>query len=86
MIKGCEKRIVFLNDTGSIYFEEAYFIVKPSYSASDYSIIEEATRIADGLTEDKKKRGRGHFFRLLLPFFCGALIGAGIVLMGCFLF
>ena len=28
MIKGCQKRIIHLKNTGSPYFEEAYFILK----------------------------------------------------------
>ena len=32
MIKGCEKKIIYLKDTKSEYFEEAYFVVKPQAS------------------------------------------------------
>ena len=50
MIKGCQKRIIMLNDTGSDLFEQAYFIVKDKEITSHISkpdMIREANRIIE---------------------------------------
>lgn len=78
MVKGCHKSVIFLKDTGSELFDEAYFVVKPSVKKSNYEdIVKEAEKIADGLCEKKKKRILG----VLAGFLTGALLGASITLL-----
>ena len=46
MIKGCERRIIYIRDTGSAVFREAYFILRdgaPSVPQKD--MVAEAERI-----------------------------------------
>ncbi len=79
MLRGCQKKVVFLKNTGNELFEEAYFVIKPEFEAiSEYEIISEATKIANGCTETqrkgRKKRGAFGFFLFSLGFFCGALL------------
>ena len=78
MIKGCHKSVVFLKDTGSELFDEAYFVVKPSAKQNGCrDIVTEAKEIASGFLPKKRKR------RLWLPvaaFLLGGALGAGLVL------
>lgn len=67
MIKGCRKNIIHITNTGSPYFEEAYFIVRRGgdIDIPEDDMVREATRIA-GITGDtyKRKNGRKHHVRL----------------------
>lgn len=49
MIKGCSKRVIVLKDTGSDFFEEAYFILKPQRESgkcrTDGEFLAEAQKI-----------------------------------------
>lgn len=71
MLRGVNKRIIEVNDTGSDMFEKALFIVKASSNMSDERLQKEAHRIIDSYfgtekssehkgylryTEEKKKR------------------------------
>ena len=78
MIKGCHKNVVFLKDTGSELFDEAYFVVKPSIKSKPHSdIITEAMEIVSGLCEKRQKR---HFKGFVIGLFLGTLIGGGIAI------
>ena len=79
MIKGCHKQIVFLKNTGSELFEEAYFILKPNaYNKKEDDIILEATRIIGEATDIKpKKRNVSHTVSRIACFILGAIIGGG---------
>ena len=54
-MRGYQKRVVYLKNTGSPVFEEAYFVIKPDYQREDSytgkKLIEEANRIVE---ENKK--------------------------------
>ena len=58
MVKGCEKRIVYLKNTGSPMFDEAYFVINEKYAArvegASGSVISEAHRLIE---ESIKKEG-----------------------------
>lgn len=58
MIKGCQKSIIHLKDTGSPYFEEAYFIVSrgSDIEAVGDDIIKEALSIVKNSATDVKSR------------------------------
>ena len=54
-MRGYQKKVVYLKNTGSPVFEEAYFIIKSDYKEDDRyagnALIEEANRIVE---ENKK--------------------------------
>ena len=61
MIKGCQKKIVHITNTGSPYFEEAYFILKQGGikgSAGDKDIVKEALRITESTAVAAKPKPR----------------------------
>lgn len=81
MIKGCHKNIVFLKDTGSELFDEAYFILKPNaHEKKETDIISEATRIVNSLDDGSKRKGRGRLSKLF-SFLVGAIIGVSAMLI-----
>ena len=81
MLRGCQKKVIFLKNTGNQLFEEAYFVIKPEFEAfSEYEIISEATRIANScgtnekLKKKRSKKGGFYFFLFSLGFFLGVVI------------
>ena len=84
MLKGCQKKIIFLKDTGSDVFEEAYFVINPEYEGMNKEdIVSEATKIVSGFyneKNDKSKKRYGHYPLLLT---IGMLIGV-VITVGCF--
>lgn len=82
MLRGVNKRIIEVNDTGSEMFEKALFFVKCGSDISDERLEREAHRIIGSYfaadtqkehkgylryTEEKRKR------RLVFGLFCGAV-------------
>ena len=45
MIRGLNKQVIVVRDTGSDYFEEAIFIVDPAVRAADADLAAEAHRL-----------------------------------------
>ena len=90
MIKGCNKRVIVMKETGNAMIEEAFFILKAEQSGkgiSEGDIIKQANRILEKSMGDEK------LFSLARPsqkkggfscFFSGAVIGA-LIMAGLFL-
>ncbi len=78
-MRGCQKRVIYLKNTGSEVFDEAYFVLKSDTDIAlraEGDIIREANRIID---ENIGKRKRIDFKRIILPavsFLLGALLSA----------
>lgn len=88
MIKGCNKRVIVMKDTGNEMIEEAFFILKPEASRtgiSESELVKHANRILDKSmygerlsslsvnVSKKKEKSR------LFPFFSGVVLGAVIM-------
>ena len=81
MIKGCHRNIVFLKDTGSELFDEAYFILKPNAKdKKEADIISEATKIVNSLDDGRKNKVNGKLSKLI-SFLIGTLLGGSIMLI-----
>lgn len=54
MLKGCKRNIIMVKDTGSPYFDSAYFVLKCDLPASgrDTDIIAEARRMIECASSD----------------------------------
>ena len=92
-MKGCQRKVIFIKNTGSRIFDEAYFIVSRESEASqikESNLVNEANRIIedslDG-SEDLDKRSR--FRRVadfLIPFSIGALLSVSILFLSAAIF
>ncbi|MBQ8163140.1 MAG: hypothetical protein IJZ93_02065 [Clostridia bacterium] len=84
MIKGCKKKMIFIKDTKSDFFDEAYFVLKGDidYSyTSESDIVKAAAMIINEFDENKQKgaRKKRKAPRFLLGFFLGLLISSAIL-------
>ena len=90
-MRGYQKKVIFLKDTGSHLFDEAYFVVSRRGEEAQIcksDMIFEANRIIRESLKDTEKRIKGR--RLLragviIPFFCGVavtlLVNLGVYLI-----
>ncbi len=84
MIKGCERRMIKIENPESELFESAYFILRqnvpsPKRTKRD-ELLREAVRITDGRFAESKKRRR--IRERLIPvcaFFAGALLASAVL-------
>ena len=82
MIKGCQKNIIFLKNTESELFDEAYFVMKPNApQKSEKDIIWEATRLVNGF--DEETSSKRSWVGGLLFFLAGLLTGIFASLLLC---
>ena len=82
MVRGCQKKIVYLKSTGSDVFDEAYFVVRDSAlgGIGECDMVKEANRILeDSVSLDKKgsriKTFLGYMKRTIIPFLVGITVG-----------
>lgn len=79
MLKGVNRQLVEINDSGCEYFERVLFIVKPEYSSvSEARLRESAKTITSFATAPppSRKRDKGDFLLSLAKFIAYASIGA----------
>ena len=84
MIKGINRQVVEVRETGSDYFERILFFVKPEYASVSEGKIRERAGLIAGRGEKppvsrQKKEGLRQIIRLAASAFAGFL--AGILLM-----
>ena len=83
MVRGCQKKIIYLKNTGSKVFDEAYFIVKDNTKCDvmdECDMVEEANRILDNviscrMSGEKISRIKKTVKAKILPFVTGIVIG-----------
>ena len=87
MIKGINRQVIEINDTGTTYYEKAWLIVKPAYAGLHQSILEKEARSLlkdlDAPSSIKPKRNRRF---LLLRMGIAAVSGAAVCLLAQTLF
>ena len=87
MVRGCQKKIIYLKNTQSNIFEEAYFVIKEEVieERSENDMVEEANRILnENFDFEVKKTG----FKIIccflkkhaITFLCGGVSGILITL------
>lgn len=90
-MRGCEKKVVHLKNTGSALFEEAYFIIKENSEpcgtdeGKDVDLVREASRIIAENTDFEVKRRSPIGISTVLIFLSGAFISAAVSFMLYFL-
>ncbi len=84
-MKGYQKRVIYLKNTGSQIFDEALFFVKRDGAKNtEYNdMVIEANRIIDESLgrADKRGRGKGRVISFLAPFLLGVLACAAACLL-----
>jgi hypothetical protein len=89
MVRGCQKKIIYLKNTGSEVFEEAYFLISDkgdTESIDEDDMIEEAGRILDECiyldTENKKRQKIILLIKEnIIPFLFGIVVGVIFTLL-----
>lgn len=86
MVKGINRQVLELNDTGSRYFEKAFFFVKPEYSRESESVLRQSAlrAVNEGLGAPKSRRQKvkskiALFAELLVSAGAGAIITAAVI-------
>ena len=84
-MKGCQRKVIFLKDTGSELFDEAYFVISresEKENISDEGMIAAANRIVSDSIEIEKDKRRLRRFKLALqigvPFLLGFILSTVI--------
>lgn len=78
LIRGSQKKIIVLHNTGSYIFDEAYFVIKDSSTAKSKSdMIREANKIIEENSLRRRKKTKNYINAIC--FVLGTLFGAGIV-------
>jgi hypothetical protein len=76
-MRGCQKKVVFVKNTGSDFFEEAYFVLKEEEKLGEIShatMVEEAKRIIDESLGKRKRRFFIFRFKTLFVFLLGFVL------------
>ena len=88
MVRGCQKKIVYLKNTGSEVFDEAYFVVRDGALSGmeECDMIKEANRILDECISFEEERSYRQIIvelikRKVIPFLLGMTIGMIIILL-----
>ena len=94
MIKGCNKRVIVMKDTGNSMIEEAFFILKADAikeALREEDIIKQANKILEKSMCDEefscfkagqtRKKSKNTLSSFLLGGVFGALLMAGIVMV-----
>lgn len=80
-MRGSEKKIIYLSDTGSAFFEEAYFILRQGaadLAASPDDMVREAERIVSE-SADPYPRRKPRLSARTLSFFAGAAAASTVL-------
>ena len=83
-MRGYQKRVIYIKNTGSDCFEEAYFVIKGDTGravGSHEKMVDEANRIIRENFEKKRKKS----IRLIGPHLGAFLMGAFLSVLICFL-
>lgn len=81
-MRGYQKRVIYIKNTGSDCFEEAYFVIKGDTgrgAGSHERMVDEANRIISENFEKKKKKS----IRLIGPHIAAFITGAFLSVLIC---
>mgnify|MGYP003297480354 CR=1 FL=1 len=75
-MRGYQKKVIYLKNTGSSIFEEAYFIVKPEQKkkATTNEMVDEANRILEENYGKEKRVFCARTLRYVISFASGSII------------
>lgn len=90
VMKGCQKRMIVIKNTGSNLFDEAYFILNDnavrSQSISEHDMVGEAARIiaenmiiSDRSDKPQKRRSGGYELYMLLRWYVAGVLSTALI-------
>ena len=86
-MRGYQKRVIFLKNTGSHLFDEAYFVLSKECEAAHIGqsdMVLEANRIIEESLKEcapVQEGRRGRFFTLVIPFLLGVIFTVGAAMI-----
>lgn len=84
MVKGVNRQVLEIRETGSPYFERAFFFVKPEYADTDEKKLRAAAQRvlpqADKVPKSKKKRVKTIYYWLAGLLASAAGVGTAVTL------
>ena len=84
MVRGVSRQIIEVPDTGNIYYQKEYLVVKPEFSDAPRTLLEkEAKRVLRAMDAPSSIKRKNKKWVTALYFLAAALVGAGIM-AGCF--
>ena len=87
-MRGYQRKVIHIKNTGSYLFDEAYFILKPqAYNKKESDVILEATRIINDLNgSQQKKKERKRVVSSVAYLILGTVLGVtGAMLINLFI-
>ncbi|MGN0519051.1 MAG: hypothetical protein ACI4II_10055 [Acutalibacteraceae bacterium] len=80
MIKGVNRHIIEVTNTGSVYYERALLVLRPEYSSVERELLEkEARKLIRGMAAPSSIKKKRAIILWLVRFSISALIGALIM-------
>ena len=87
MIKGINRQVIEVADTGSEYFERAMLFVSPGFSETERHILEqEAKKMLRRMEEPSKMKLRRKNWYLVPRMAVSAVVGAAVAVLATFCF
>lgn len=85
MIKGVNRSIIEVLETGSTYYERALLVIKPEYASAQRDVLEkEAKKILSEMGAPSSLKHKGSRLKLIVSLATSAILGAAITSL-CFL-
>lgn len=85
MIKGVNRSIIEVLETGSTYYERALLVIKPEYASAQRDVLEkEAKKILSEMGAPSSLKHRGSRLKLIVSLAASAILGAAVTSL-CFL-
>lgn len=82
MIKGINRQIIEVTDTGNIYYERALLVLRPEYTGAQRTVLErEAKRILNTMKAPSSIKKKHVFFYWFLRLGCAGVLGSFLTLL-----
>ncbi len=82
MIKGINKQVIEISNTGNPYYEKAWLIVNPEFSHLHQNMLEkEAVRLLKETDKPSCMKTKRNFFFWIVRLGASAFAGAGLTLL-----
>ncbi len=87
MIRGINRQIIDVPDTGSVYYERAYLVVKPEFASAEHDLLaREARKVLKGMDAPSGMKRAGSRLAWTVRLLAAAGAGAGIMALCAYAF